>query len=110
MSEEPLTLAIDLGTTNAKMACNRAGSVEVIPNQEGQFQTPCAVWLNPHGKLVTGQQAKNALNTDSTNVQLDFVRDLGSSVEYEFPGPSLRMKPRSEERRVGKECKSRGVW
>ena len=34
----------------------------------------------------------NALITDSTNVQLNFVRDLGSSVEYELPRSSRRIK------------------
>lgn len=93
MNGSDFILAIDLGTTCAKMACGRAGDVEIIPNQEGQIQTPCAVWLNPQGRLVAGQRAKSALITDSANVQLNFVRDLGSSVEYEFPRASVRVKP-----------------
>jgi len=75
------------------MACNRAGRVELIPNREGQNQTPCAVWLSPDGKCVAGQRAKNALVTDSANVQLDFVRNLGSSAANEFPRTSSRVKP-----------------
>lgn len=93
MNDDALTLAIDLGTTYAKMACNRAGNIEIVPNQEGQNQTPCAVWLNRQGQFVAGQHAKNALDKDFANVQLHFVHDLGSSVEYEFPRTSVRMKP-----------------
>ena len=93
MNGNDFILTIDLGTTCAKMACSRAGGVEIIPNQVGQFQSPCAVWLSPQGRLVVGQQARDALSTDSANVQMNFVRDLGSSVEYEFPCTSLRIKP-----------------
>ena len=37
--------------------------------------------------------AKEALTADSANVQLNFIRDLGSAVEYTFPRSSQRMKP-----------------
>ena len=93
MKRGTFDIGIDLGTTSAKMACCRSGSLEIIPNREGANQTPCAVWLNPHGQFVIGQNAKEALSTDPDNVQVNFIRDLGSDVEYTFPRSSRRMKP-----------------
>jgi molecular chaperone DnaK (HSP70) len=85
MGEQTFSIAIDLGGTTTKMACCRSGSVEIIPNYEGADQTVCAVWLNPQGTFVVGQEAKDALSTDAANVQTNFVRDLGTEVEYIFP-------------------------
>ncbi|MBI3801370.1 MAG: Hsp70 family protein [Deltaproteobacteria bacterium] len=93
MTDDTLCIAIDLGTTSAKMACWHSGSVEIIPNHEGANRTPCAVWLAPQDCFVVGRRAHHALFTDSANVGLHFIRNLGTGVEYTFSRSSHHFRP-----------------
>lgn len=93
MTEADLALGIDLGTTYVKVACNRAGRIDVIPSKTGQSQTPCAAWLNSQDAFIFGQEAMDALSIDPANGQTNFVRDLGTEVEYTFRRSSRRVKP-----------------
>jgi molecular chaperone DnaK (HSP70) len=84
MSDETLSIAIDLGTTSAKIACCRFGSVELIPTREGATHTPCIVWLTPQGSFVVGRRAQQAHFRDPANVGADFVANLGTDAKYTF--------------------------
>jgi molecular chaperone DnaK len=84
MSDEILYIAIDLGTTSAKIACCRSGSVELIPNHEGAHYTPCIVWLTPQGNFVVGRRAQQAYLRDPANAGVNFVANLGTDAEYTF--------------------------
>ncbi len=93
MNNGTFDLAIDLGGTSAKLACYRSGSVEIISNREGVSQTPCAVWLDPLGRLVVGEGAMEALSRDPANVFIEFKRHLGTNKEYTFARNGQRMRP-----------------
>jgi hypothetical protein len=82
-----------LGAYSAKLAYCHSGSVEIIPNREGQSHTPCAVWLNPRGRIVVGQRAMEALPTDPANVVTHFSHSLGTNKEYTFARTGQRITP-----------------
>src|SRR5690606_41639148 len=55
--------------------------------------------------IMAGNTAINAKNIDPGNVICDII--LSRYSEVSVPGRIPGIKPRSEERRVGKECRSR---
>jgi molecular chaperone DnaK len=69
MANKEYTVGIDLGTTNSVIAwVKQDGSVEVIPNAEGNRTTPSIVSFSKTGEIVVGEPAKRQaiLNADRT--------------------------------------------
>ena len=77
-------IGIDLGTTNSCVAVMEGGEAVVIANAEGARTTPSVVAFAKTGERMVGQVAKRQAITNPD-----------------------RTISRSEERRVGKECRSR---
>lgn len=76
MSE--LIVGIDLGTTNSALAVVIDGAVKVIDIQ-GQPTMPSCVGLDPTGKLIVGQPAKNQLIAAPESTILSIKRKMGEA-------------------------------
>ncbi|HWF81888.1 MAG TPA: molecular chaperone DnaK [Streptosporangiaceae bacterium] len=54
----PISVGIDLGTTNSVIATTEAGHPTIIPNAEGSRTTPSVVAFTGHGERLVGQLAR----------------------------------------------------
>ncbi len=83
-------VGIDLGTTNSSIAIVREeGGLTIIPVQ-GQPSMPSAVGLDPTGKLIVGQTAKNQSISAPENTILSIKRLIGTDQTVELGGKSYR--------------------
>ena len=73
----PIVAGIDLGTTNSAIAVVVEGVLTVIP-VAGQSSMPSAVGLDPAGKLIIGQAAKNQQISSPENTILSIKRHMGT--------------------------------
>ena len=71
-----LIAGIDLGTTNSAIAFLKDGIPEVVPI-DGQPTMPSCVGVDPNGKLVVGQPARNMLITSPESTVLSIKRKMG---------------------------------
>ena len=78
MSE--LIAGIDLGTTNSVLAVVQDGKVRVV-NIHGQPIMPSAVGLDPAGKLIVGQAAKNQVIASPDATILSIKRHMGEDLK-----------------------------
>ena len=77
MKPLPIIAGIDLGTTNSAIAVVIDGELTVIP-VDGQPTMPSAVGLDPAGKLIIGQAAKNQQISSPENTILSVKRHMGT--------------------------------
>ena len=75
-----LIVGIDLGTTNSVLAAVLDGEVKVI-DIHGQPTLPSCVGLDPVGKLIVGQTAKNQLVAATEATVLSIKRKMGEAVK-----------------------------
>jgi len=85
----PLVIGIDLGTTNSTVAVAQDGTLTVIP-VNGQLTMPSAVGIDPTGRLVVGQAAKNQAISAPENTVLSIKRLMGTDSTAELGGKSYR--------------------
>jgi molecular chaperone DnaK len=71
-----LIAGIDLGTTNSAIAFLKDGIPEVVPI-DGQPTMPSCVGIDPNGKLVVGQPARNMLIAAPESTVLSIKRKMG---------------------------------
>ena len=71
-----LIVGIDLGTTNSVLAVALDGQIKVI-DIHGQPTMPSCVGLDPSGKLIVGQAAKNQLIAAPDATVLSIKRKMG---------------------------------
>lgn len=71
-----IIVGIDLGTTNSAVAYVKDGLPEIIPI-DGQPTMPSCVGIDPGGRLVVGQAARNMLITSPESVVLSIKRKMG---------------------------------
>ena len=88
-SESQIVVGIDLGTTNSTVAVVQNGELTIIPVQ-GQPTMPSAVGLDPAGRLVVGQAAKNQAISAPENTVLSIKRHMGTDHVVELGGKSYR--------------------
>jgi molecular chaperone DnaK len=78
-------LGIDLGTTNSAMAVvNQHGVPEIIPNREGEYITPSAIFFDG-GEAVVGRVAKRSSALDPKNSVQNVKREMGSKAWRFYP-------------------------
>lgn len=85
----PLVVGIDLGTTNSSIAIVRDGQLTVIP-VDGRESMPSAVGIDPAGRLVVGQAAKNQAISAPENTILSVKRLMGTDETVTLGGKSYR--------------------
>lgn len=85
--ESQTVIGIDLGTTNSTVAVVRDGTLEIIP-VNGRPTMPSAVGIDPTGKLVIGQAAKNQSVSAPENTVLSIKRLMGTDGSVELGGKS----------------------
>ena len=90
-------IGIDLGTTNSVVAVVEADAPTVIANVDGNRMTPSVVAFTDKGERLVGSIAKRQAITNPRNTVFSIKRFMGRR----------HSEVRSEERRVGKECRSR---
>jgi molecular chaperone DnaK len=71
-----LVVGIDLGTTNSELAVVLEGEVKVLPIH-GHPIMPSCVGIDPSGKLIVGQAAKNQLVAAPESTVLSIKRKMG---------------------------------
>jgi molecular chaperone DnaK len=71
-----IIVGIDLGTTNSAIAWLKDGVPEIIPI-DGQPTMPSCVGIDPGGRLVVGQAARNMLITSPESTVLSIKRKMG---------------------------------
>ena len=69
-------VGIDLGTTNSAIAFVQDGAPEVVPI-DGQPTMPSCVGIDPTGKLLVGQPARNMLIVSPESTVLSIKRKMG---------------------------------
>ena len=74
-----IIVGIDLGTTNSAIAYVKDGVPEVIPI-DGQPFMPSCVGIDPTGKLVVGQAARNMLVASPESTLLSIKRLMGQEI------------------------------
>ncbi|MGO4884397.1 MAG: Hsp70 family protein [Bryobacteraceae bacterium] len=84
---------IDLGTTNSSIAVLDGTDVQVFRDNEGRDYTPSAVWIDKQGRLFTGRQAYEHLDSDRENAFNEFKRQMGSEAVYKFARSGRAMRP-----------------
>lgn len=66
-------VGIDLGTSTSEITVFELGRPRIILNRDGKAVTPSAVWENPSGELIAGEQAYGQW----ASVR-EFKREMGS--------------------------------
>ncbi|MFN0080711.1 MAG: Hsp70 family protein [Prosthecobacter sp.] len=89
MNTPDLVVGIDLGTTNSSIAAVIDGSVTVIP-VAGQLSMPSAVGLDPTGRLIIGQAAKNQSVSAPESTLLSIKRLMGTEQTVTLGGKTYR--------------------
>ena len=82
-------IGIDLGTTNSTVAVVHDGVLSVIPVQ-GRSTMPSAVGIDPAGRLVVGQAAKNQAVSAPENTVLSVKRLMGTDQQVALGGKTYR--------------------
>ena len=79
---------IDLGTTNSAIAFVRDGIPEIIPI-DGQPTMPSCVGIDPAGKLIVGQPARNMLIAAPNDTVLSIKRKMGQETRVTLGSKSF---------------------
>lgn len=82
-----ITVGIDLGTGNSCISyMNATGTVEVIPNKEGQKTTPSIVAFTKTGEKLVGTLAKRQSVTNPDGTVMWIKRKMGSDYKVTIDG------------------------
>ena len=82
----PVTIGIDLGTTNSCVAYVEGGEAVVIPARDGARTTPSAVAFTADGKRLVGGAAKRQAAANAKRTILSVKRDMGSGRTFSIDG------------------------
>ncbi len=74
MSQRPLFVGIDLGTTNSTAAVFDGQVVQLVRNAQGSNLTPSVVRIDGKGVVTVGAKARRFLESDAKNTRAEFKR------------------------------------
>ncbi len=86
---QQIVVGIDLGTTNSTVAVVQDGVLTVIPVR-GQPTMPSAVGIDPAGRLIVGQAAKNQSASAPEDTVLSIKRLMGTDHQVGLGGKTYR--------------------
>lgn len=75
-----LIVGIDLGTTNSELALIQDDKIRVVPIHGNPIMPSC-VGLDPSGKLIVGQAARNQLISAPDHTVLSIKRKMGEDIK-----------------------------
>ncbi|MCU0659358.1 MAG: Hsp70 family protein [Polyangiaceae bacterium] len=93
MSERPLFVGIDLGTTNSAVAVFDGHSVQLVRNAQGGNLTPSVVRIDGKGNVSVGAKARRLLESDPQNTRAEFKRLMGTGTTLDFAAAKAKKKP-----------------
>lgn len=98
MTNQNISIAIDLGTANSKIAVNVNGKIEIIKKPGGVEYTPSVFGFDKAGNKVVGQKAYDHLyklneKDDDENFKAEVKRKMGTSEQLYFPRAKEKMTP-----------------
>jgi molecular chaperone DnaK len=93
MSDRPLYVGFDLGTTNSAAAVFDGDQTRVVRNSQGSNLTPSVVRIDAQGRETVGAKARRYLDRDPDNTHHEFKRLMGTSKALEFPGSGTSKTP-----------------
>ena len=93
MSDKPLYVGFDLGTTNSAAAVFDGDQTTVIRNSQGETLTPSVIRIDAAGRVTVGSKARRYLERDPENTHHEFKRLMGTTKAIEFPAAKLSKQP-----------------
>lgn len=93
MSQAPVYLGIDLGTTNSSLAAWDGDALTVVPNSQGEHLTPSVVRVDARGTLSVGRRAFRFLDSDPGNTRGEFKRLMGTGERLTFDASGRSFLP-----------------
>ena len=93
MSQKPLYLGIDLGTTNSAAAIFDGERITVVRTAQGTVLTPSIVRYDARGSTTIGSRAAKYLDSDPRNTRSEFKRLMGTQTPLDFPAARLKKLP-----------------
>src|SRR5678816_4794542 len=93
MSDRPLYLGIDLGTTNSAASIFDGSQTHLVRTPQGGTLTPSVVRIDARGAVTVGARARRFLESDSGNVHSEFKRLMGTNQRLQFRGSGKSFKP-----------------
>lgn len=79
--QRKLAVGIDLGTTNSLVAAVRSGSVETLPDADGNHLLPSVVAYSEDGDIIVGELARQNAPRDPLNTISSIKRLMGRGRE-----------------------------
>jgi molecular chaperone DnaK len=98
MISQHITIGIDLGTANSKIAVNLDGKIEIIKKPGGVEYTPSVFGFDKFDNKIIGQKAYDHLyklneKGDNENFKAEVKRIMGTSKTVSFPRAKVKMTP-----------------
>ncbi|HVI00087.1 MAG TPA: Hsp70 family protein [Enhygromyxa sp.] len=93
MSDKPLYVGFDLGTTNSAAAVFDGELTRVVRNSQGSNLTPSVVRIDAGGRVTIGAKARRYLERDPANTHHEFKRLMGTGKALEFPAAKVSKRP-----------------
>ena len=93
MSDKPLYVGFDLGTTNSAAAVFDGEQTRVVRNSQGSNLTPSVVRIDARERVSVGAKARRFLERDPVNTHHEFKRLMGTGKALEFPAAKLSKRP-----------------
>ncbi|AKT36845.1 Hsp70 family protein [Chondromyces crocatus] len=106
MSQRPLYVGIDLGTTNSTAAVFDGDQLTLVRNAQGATLTPSVVRIDGKGAVTVGARARRLLETDPQNTRGEFKRLMGTAQALSFSAAKVTRKPEELSAEVLKSLRS----
>ena len=93
MTNNPIYVGIDLGTTNSVAVLFDGTNVTVVRNGQGSVLTPSVVRIDARGNVLVGARARRYLENDPANTRREFKRLMGTENTLDFPAAKVTRRP-----------------